>query len=84
MYFSKTTPCSSCPYRKDAPVGHWGAGHFADLLANDKEIIAPVYGCHKNDGHVCRGYLIDQVKRDYPNKAMLITMSKADVFGFAS
>lgn len=31
------------------------------------------YGCHKNDGQPCRGFLLDQIKRGEPCKALRIS-----------
>ncbi len=61
------TPCGDCPYRRDAPLGKWDPQEFLDLEASDMDIASPMYGCHKKDGTLCRGWVIDQRERDIPN-----------------
>lgn len=65
--YCKKSPCSSCPYRMDAPLAHWSKDHFQQLLEEDKDILGKIYGCHQKDGKLCTGWLMDQDKRDFPN-----------------
>lgn len=67
------SPCSTCPYRRDAPIGHWAPEEFRDLLASERTKLGAVYACH---GHVkidprergmCAGWLLDQKRRGIPS-----------------
>ena len=58
-------PCSSCPYRKDAPSGVWGEEEYAKLPAYDKDTcyqpLSP-FMCHQQArdqplDHLCAGWL---------------------------
>lgn len=77
--YCRTSPCNNCPYRKDAPLKYWGKDEFIDLIKNDKSLMGSVYGCHKNDGHVCVGWLMDQDKRGFPSISLRISLSKNSV-----
>lgn len=61
------TPCGDCPYRRDAPLGKWDPREFVELEKSDMDLASPMYGCHKKDGTLCRGWVIDQRERDMPN-----------------
>jgi len=65
--FCKHSPCNNCPYRKDAPLQHWSIEEFKDLLAKDADYMGASYGCHKNDGTLCTGFVMNQYKRDIPS-----------------
>lgn len=78
-YFKPTQPCGYCPYRKDAPLALWHKDHFADLLANDKLQFSPLYNCHKNNGTVCVGWLMNQDDRGFPNLNLRIKLSKENI-----
>lgn len=73
--FECTQPCSNCPYRTDAPVRLWAKEEFADLLANETAQLGVTYGCHKQNGSMCIGWLIDQERRDFPSIMLRIKMS---------
>lgn len=77
--FCKTTPCANCPYRKDAPLALWSVDEFKALLASDKDYIGKVYQCHKKDGNVCVGWLMNQEKRRLPSIALRLSLSKNNV-----
>lgn len=74
--FCKSSPCNNCPYRKDAPLHHWSIDEFKDLLKADKDYIGKTYGCHKNDGTLCTGFVMNQDKRGVPSIATRIEFSK--------
>lgn len=75
--FHCTRPCSSCPYRKDAPLRLWAREEFEDLLRNDEEnIIGKVYLCHKKNGGICVGFLMNQDERDFPSIALRVSLSE--------
>ncbi|GAB3761506.1 hypothetical protein GCM10028817_38970 [Spirosoma pomorum] len=38
-----------------------------------------VYGCHKNDGSVCRGFLINQRERDIPSISTRLAIITNDI-----
>jgi hypothetical protein len=53
-------PCASCPYRRDVPSGLWDPAEYAKLPAYDAATgDQPWYafGCHRDDGRVCAGWL---------------------------
>jgi hypothetical protein len=63
-----TQPCNNCPYRCDAPLQLWHREEFLKLLENDATPIqSPMYSCHKNNGHGCVGWLINQRERRFPS-----------------
>lgn len=81
MKFNCTSPCKNCPYREDAPLQLWDREEFRKLLAHDKAPfgLGKVYGCHKNDGSICRGFLMNQDQRNQPNNNLRMMMSKHGV-----
>lgn len=79
MQFKGTTPCKDCPYRIDAPLRKWDVGHFIDLLKNDAEYIGVTYLCHKNNGTVCKGWLMNQDERGFPCIALRVELSKQQI-----
>lgn len=79
IHFTKKMACNNCPYKKDSPLGYWSIAEFKDLIAKDGEYFGTVYGCHKNDGHVCRGWLKDQGNRNFPSIALRLALSKNNV-----
>lgn len=56
----KSSPCGSCPYRRDVPAGVWAPEEYSKLPRYDAETfaqpIAPFF-CHAQDGTVCAGWL---------------------------
>ncbi len=79
LEFKCKNPCNNCPYRKDAPLQLWSKEEFDDLLKDDSQQFGNVYGCHKNNGTVCRGYLMDQDKRGFPNINLRLMLSRKNV-----
>lgn len=74
-----TTPCASCPYRRDVPVGVWHAENFERLLRADRDPIdGHTFGCHLNDGTLCRGWLLDQRGRDVPSIRLRLFLHRHD------
>lgn len=71
-----TKPCNNCPYRKDAPLKLWSIEEFIDLMKKDNEPFSPVYGCHKNNGCICAGWLTDQDRRRFPNIMLRLLLSR--------
>jgi len=79
MHFTKYTPCKSCPYQLKATLAHWHIDHFKELIVNSMDYIGKTYGCHNNDGHVCRGFLQDQLKGNIPAIALRLSLIKNNV-----
>lgn len=53
-------PCSSCPWRVDAPRGFWDPAHFADIWKNCQDDGVIPMGCHKSTGNKripCQGWV---------------------------
>lgn len=78
-YLTCTSPCNNCPYRVDAPLQFWHKEEFIKLLAQDKEQFGATYGCHKNNGTACIGWLMNQDKRNFPNINLRLLLSKHNV-----
>lgn len=77
--FGKKNPCNSCPYKISTPLRHWNIEEFKDLLAKELDYFGTVYRCHKKDGCVCIGWLMDQDKRNFPSIALRISLSKNNI-----
>ncbi len=55
-----TSPCGSCPYRRDVPSGIWAAEEYKKLPAYDQDTAyqpAGVFLCHQVNGHMCAGWV---------------------------
>jgi len=85
-----TEPCNNCPYRKDAPLRLWHYSEFLKLLENDvkgisnpNEGLGQAYGCHKQNGNTCVGWLITQLKSDNPSLMARITAIRLQSGEFA-
>lgn len=53
-------PCASCPYRRDVPSGIWDPSEYAKLSAYDADTGDQpwqAFGCHRDDGRLCAGWL---------------------------
>jgi hypothetical protein len=77
-------PCTTCPYRRDALIGHWSPDEFVDLLKSERSQFGTVYACH---GHIelppakrgmCAGWLLDQRRRRYPSIKLRMLLSSSD------
>lgn len=79
MKYNRKSPCNNCPYRKDAPLKHWAKEEFIDLSKKDSDEIGSVYACHKKDGHVCVGWLMNQDQRGLPSLALRMDLSRQEV-----
>jgi hypothetical protein len=54
-----TTPCTSCPYRRDVPSGVWDPREYVKLVDYDEPTWAQPAGlflCHLKSGRVCAGW----------------------------
>lgn len=71
-----STPCGSCPYRTDVPVGVWHTSNFRSLLLSDRDPDnGNVFGCHLADGTICRGWLLDQKRRNLPSVRLRVVLA---------
>lgn len=58
-------PCDNCPWRVDAPRGHWANDHFESIYRNCQDDGQSIMLCHKASAvapaerieHVCQGWL---------------------------
>ncbi len=74
-----TTPCKSCPYRKDAPLQLWNKKEFLDVLINEKSELGVIYACHKKNGSTCIGWLMMQDKNRFPSIMLRLKLSRENV-----
>jgi hypothetical protein len=79
MKYYKKSPCNNCPYRLDAPLQLWDKVEFEKLLASEKLQLGSVYGCHKDDGHVCVGWLMKQDENRFPSIMLRMSLSNNKV-----
>lgn len=77
--FECKTPCGNCPYRKDSEIGYWSILEFQNVLEAETKLIPPVFLCHKNNGSICIGYLMNQKNRDFPSNGLRLSMRKHGV-----
>lgn len=74
--FECKSPCRNCPYRRDAPVAHWAKEEFEKVIEAEKSELGKVFGCHKNNGSICVGFLMNQDTRGFPSIALRLALSK--------
>lgn len=83
--FSGNEPCSSCPYRKDAPLQFWAKEEFDNLQEKEKSTFGTVFQCHKKDGSICKGWLMMQLEKGTPSIQLRLAVIKEkptqDFFG---
>jgi len=77
--YGETSPCATCPYQKTAKLQLWDRREFIRLLEMENDQMGAVYHCHKNDGSVCRGWLIDQDKRNFPSIMLRLSLSRHNI-----
>lgn len=59
-------PCSDCPWRRDAPVGHWHPDHFEQIWHGCQDDGMEIMLCHKaaklpeaeRKNLPCRGWIL--------------------------
>jgi len=73
--FECKKPCNNCPYRKDAPLQHWDKFEYEKLLKQENDYFGSVYGCHKNNGSTCIGWLMKQNENNFPSIALRLSLS---------
>lgn len=79
LHFKCNSPCSSCPYRKDAKLQLWDKAEFERLQQTENDYMGAVYACHKKNGSVCIGWLMMQDKNRFPSIALRIKLSQDGV-----
>lgn len=75
-----SSPCSTCPFRRDAVLGHWAREHFEMLLEaqthHEPGKLGNVFACHKHaerpngERGLCAGWLLDQKRDGLPSIAL--------------
>lgn len=56
----RNTPCPECPWRRDAPVGHFPADRYRALAGTSTQSFGTLFACHlSEEGNdlTCAGYL---------------------------
>ncbi len=79
MKIKGTKPCDSCPYLKATSLGYWDRAEFKGLLSEDKSQFGKIYGCHKKDDTICRGWLINQENRGLPNINLRLSLLRQNI-----
>ncbi len=79
LHFKHKSPCTSCPYSKDAKLRHWGVSEFIALLKTEKDYMGTVYACHKKNGSVCIGWLIQQNKNNFPSIMLRLKLTRENI-----
>lgn len=79
LEFKSNSPCNNCPYRKDAPLKLWHKSEYEKLERSESDNWGCVYGCHKNNGSVCVGWLMNQERRNFPSLALRLKMIKQNI-----
>jgi hypothetical protein len=72
--FECTSPCETCPYRKDVKLALWSVEEFKDLLEYEKSFMGTTYLCHKKNGSICVGFLMNQNERGLPSLALRMSL----------
>ena len=77
LRFGMNKPCDNCPYRKDAPLAYWDKLEFEGLLKSaDDPMTESIYGCHKQNGCVCVGWLMFQDDNRLPSIPLRLKLSQ--------
>jgi hypothetical protein len=79
LHFKCSQPCNNCPYRTDAPLQLWHKSEYEKLLQMEQAQFGAVYGCHKNNGSICIGWLMKQDENNFPSIALRISLSKNNI-----
>lgn len=76
-----TSPCSSCPYRRDAPLAMWSKYEFDNLRMQDGfEFGGAGFDCHgevakpQSERGACIGWLLDQRRRNVPSISLRLRL----------
>lgn len=79
MTYCKKSPCRSCPYRKDVKLAHWSIEEYKDLIKNENSDLGAIYGCHKKDGKICTGWIMNQDKNRFPSILLRLSLSRNNI-----
>lgn len=77
--FKCLQPCSNCPYRKDATLQLWDKSEYDKLKGMESSQFGAIYGCHKNNGSTCIGWLMKQDENNFPSIMLRLFLSKNNV-----
>jgi len=56
--------CEDCPWRKDAPLGHFPIARYEALRPSVEQGFGTMFACHKSpecNKRACVGYVVNQV-----------------------
>lgn len=76
--YAARKPCGNCPYRKDAPLRLWHRDEFKKVLDSEASPFGSVFGCHKQNGELCIGWVLDQRRRNVPSVAFRMALVGKD------
>lgn len=80
MKFDTLSPCGSCPYRTDAPLGLWHPLEFDNLARTERDQFGSVFACHstakKPERSVCAGWLLSQRERGIPSLSLRLMLMR--------
>jgi hypothetical protein len=77
--FQCTRPCQFCPYRTDTPVQIWAKEEFETVLEKDADELGASFLCHKQNGSICVGFVMEQLQRDMPSLILRFDIARNDV-----
>jgi hypothetical protein len=60
-------------------VRKWAIEEFAGLLEKDPDPLGATYLCHKKNGGVCVGFLMNQDARDFPSIRLRVDLMRRGV-----
>lgn len=73
------TPCATCPFRTDAPVGMWHPDEYQKLIDAESDYMGIIFSCHKHrrakKRGMCAGWLLDQKARNVPSIALRLKLT---------
>jgi len=55
---------------------HWDVSHFLDLLESERDTLGKIYQCHKKDGKMCTGWIMEQDKNRIPSIMLRLKFSR--------
>jgi hypothetical protein len=74
----RNQPCSSCPYRQDAPSGLWSAETYDKLIPYDEptwgQPMAP-FACHATPEHECHGWAVCHSNRGGEHELLALRLA---------
>jgi hypothetical protein len=63
----------------DAPLQLWDVAEYEKLLALENDPMGSIYGCHKNNGSICIGWLMKQDENRFPSIMLMISLSQNNI-----